>query len=63
MNAAQTVLKKENPFVFGLQNVNLELNSDYDVETVEFVQILHNGHGHWHVISTNWIKTSYCEYI
>ena len=56
MNAAQTILKKENPFVSGLQNVNLGLNNDYDVETGEFVQILHNGHGHWHVISTIGVK-------
>ena len=26
MNAAQTILKKENPFVFSLQNVNLGVN-------------------------------------
>ena len=26
------------------------------METGEFVQILHNGHGHWHVISTIGLK-------
>ena len=32
------------------------MNNDFDVETGEFVQILHNGHGHWHVISTIGVK-------
>ena len=52
INAAQTLLKKETPYVSGLQNVNLGLNNSFDVETGEFVQILHNGQNHWQVIST-----------
>ena len=32
--------------------MNLGLNNSFDVETAEFVQILHNGQGHWQVIST-----------
>ena len=55
MNAAQTVLKKENQ-LFPVFIMFLGLNNDYDVETGEFVQILHNGHGHWHVISTVGVK-------
>ena len=45
-------MKKENPLVSGLQNVNLGLTNNFDIQTGEFVQILHTGQGHWHVIST-----------
>jgi hypothetical protein len=37
-----------NPLVIGLQNVN----NTFDVQTREFIQILHTGQGHWHVVST-----------
>ena len=52
INAAQKVLKKVSPVVTGLQNVNLGLTKSFAVESGEFLQILHTGCGHWHVIST-----------
>ena len=50
VNAAQDLLRKRNPSVVGLQNVNLGLT--FDIQTGEFVQILHTGHSHWHTVST-----------
>ena len=52
INAAQELLKRENSMVSGLQNVNLGMTKGFSIESGEFVQILHTGHGHWHVIST-----------
>ncbi len=52
IDAAQKLLKKANPLMSGFQSVTLGLTMSYDVEPGEFVQILHNGHGHWHTIST-----------
>ncbi len=52
INAAQSLLKKVNPRMPGLQSVTLGLTMSFDVEPGEFVQILHNGCGHWHTIST-----------
>ena len=43
INAAQILMKKENPLVSGLQNVNFGLTNNFDVQTGEFVQILHTG--------------------
>ena len=56
INAAQTLLKSDNPFLSGLQNVNLGLTGSYAVETGEFIQILHNGCDHCNVISTIGVK-------
>ena len=36
----------------GLQDVSLGLTLHFTVESHEFVQILHNGRGHWLVVST-----------
>lgn len=52
MNAAQTLLRKSNPIISGLQDVTLGLTMSFEVEPGEFVQILHNGAGHWITIST-----------
>ena len=52
VNAAQELLRKGNPSVVGLQNVNLGLTRTFDIQTGEFVQILHTGHSHWHTVST-----------
>ena len=52
MDAAQLLLKKVNPAMQGLQSVTRGITMNFDVEPGEFVQILHNGHGHWLTIST-----------
>lgn len=52
INAAVTLLKVQYPFLSGLQDVNLGLTNSYNVETGEFIQILHNGSNHWNVAST-----------
>lgn len=52
VNAAQTLLRKSNPIISGLQDVTLGLTMSFEVEPGEFVQILHNGAGHWITIST-----------
>ena len=57
INAAQLLLKRGNALVGGLQNVNFGLTNSFEVETGEFVQIIHTGEGHWHVVST--IGTQY----
>ena len=57
INAAQLLLKRRNALVGGLQNVNFGLTNSFEVETGEFVQIIHTGEGHWHVVST--IGTQY----
>ena len=44
--------KKANPLMSGLQSVVLGNTMGFDIEPGEFVQILHNGHGHWLTIST-----------
>ena len=54
INAAQILIKRGNPLVSGLQNVILELTNTFDIQTREFIQLLHTtGQGHWqHVVST-----------
>jgi hypothetical protein len=52
VNAAQMLIKRGNALVSGLQNVNLGLTNTFDVQAREFIQILHTGQGHWHVVST-----------
>ena len=51
--------------VSALLNVNQGLTKGFAVESGEFVQILHTGCGHWHVISTihpevNIFESTYC---
>ena len=57
INAAQKLLKRGNPLPPGLQNVNLGQTNSFTVQTGEFVQMLHTGQGHWHVVSS--IGTKY----
>ena len=52
INAAQKLLKQANPSMPGLQDVSCGLVMSFDVEPGEFVQILHDGSGHWLTIST-----------
>ena len=46
------LLKQEFPSLSGLQCVACELVMNFNIEPDEFVQILHNGHGHSLAIST-----------
>lgn len=52
INAAQMLLKQEFPSLSGLQSVACGLVMNFNIEPDEFVQILHNGQGHWLTIST-----------
>ena len=52
ISAAQSLLKKENPMVGGFQPPYLGQTCGFDIQTGEFVQILHDGHGHWLTVST-----------
>ena len=56
VNAAQKLLKKVNPAMSGLQNVNLGLTMSFNVEPGEFIQILHDGCSHWLTVSTVGLK-------
>ena len=40
------------PYIQGLQNVALGHTLAFDVIQGEFIQVLHNGQGHWVTIST-----------
>ena len=50
--AAQMLLKKQSPWCGGLQDTILGQTLSFQVETTEFIQILHSGFGHWLTIST-----------
>ena len=52
IDAAQTLLKQAFPVLSGLQSVTCGLTMNFDIEPAEFVQIIHNGRGHWLTIST-----------
>ena len=52
VNAAQHLLKKQFPSISGLQDVALGLVMNFNIQTGEFVQILHTAEGHWLAIST-----------
>ena len=52
INAAQALLKQQYPHINGFQNIVLGFTLGYIVQTEEFVQILHTGHGHWVTVST-----------
>ena len=56
VKAAQKLLKKVNPAMSGLQNVNLGLTMSFNVEPGEFIQILHDGCSHWLTVSTVGLK-------
>ena len=56
VNAAQKLLKKVNPAMSGLQNVNLGLTMSFNVEPGEFIQILNDGCSHWLTVSTVALK-------
>ena len=52
INVAQEMLKQTAPSPVGLQDVTLGNTLAYNIQTSEFVQILHDGHQHWVTIST-----------
>ena len=52
IDAAQKLLKQAFPTLSGLQSVNCGLTMNFDIEPAEFVQVIHNGRGHWLTIST-----------
>ena len=56
IDAAQKLLKQAFPALSGLQSVCCGLTMNFDIEPSEFVQVIHNGRGHWLTIST--IRTS-----
>ena len=52
IHAAQQLLKKENPYVGGLQDPILQTAHSFEIEGGEFVQILHMNNNHWITISS-----------
>ena len=52
VDAAQKLLKQAFPALSGLQSVCCGLTMNFDIEPSEFVQVIHNGRGHWLTIST-----------
>ena len=52
INAAQKLLQAAFPHIPGFQCTLLGQALAFDVECGEFIQILHNGQGHWLMIST-----------
>ena len=59
IDAAQMLLKRAFPALSGLQSVCCGLTMNFNVEPAEFVQVIHNGRGHWLTIST--IGTSHSD--
>ena len=51
IDAAQKLLKQAFPALSGLQCVCCGLTMNFDIEPSEFVQVIHNGRGHWLTIS------------
>ena len=56
IHAAQLLLKKQAPVVGGLQEPGKGQVCAFDIERGEFIQIIHDGHGHWLMISTIGVK-------
>ena len=52
IDTAQKLLKQKVPARNGFQDVCCGQTYAFDVESSEFTQVLHNGHGHWLTIST-----------
>ena len=51
IDAAQKLLKQAFPALSGLQCVCRGLTMNFDIEPSEFIQVIHNGRGHWLTIS------------
>ena len=52
IDASQKLLLQKMPSNTGFQSITLGRTLYFEVQSNEFVQILHNGHGHWLTIST-----------
>ena len=52
INAAQRLLGKQFPHLPGLQDVSLGLTMSFNIQTGEFLQILHTSQDHWLTVST-----------
>ena len=52
VTAFQKLLKQQLPHLSGLQDVSLGQTLCFEVESTEFVQVLHTGCGHWVAVST-----------
>ena len=52
VNAAQTMLAEQFSIMTGFQNTNAGMTMTFAIEPDEFIQILHDGGGHWVMIST-----------
>ena len=52
VNAAQTMLADQFSIMTGFQNTNAGMTTAFAIEPDEFIQILHDGGGHWVMIST-----------
>ena len=52
IDESQKLLRKQFPHISGFQSVVLGETMSYDIETEEFIQILHTRHGHWVTAST-----------
>ena len=52
IDASQKLLLQKMPSNTGFQSVTLGRTLHFELQSNEFVQILHNGHGHWLTIST-----------
>ena len=46
------LLRKACPMLSGLQNVCCGMTVNFNVEPAEFIQVIHNGRGHWLTVST-----------
>ena len=52
MNACQELIRGKYPNMLGLQDVTCGHALSYEVQTGEFIQIIHTGRGHWVTLST-----------
>ena len=52
INAGQHLIKQKYSHISSLQEVSLGLTLSFNVAQTEFVQVLHNGSGHWVTVST-----------
>lgn len=52
INASQQLLQRQFPNLSGLQDVSLGLTMNFDIQTGEFIQILHTTDSHWLTVTT-----------
>ena len=52
INAGQRLIKRQFPHVNGLQDVAIGNTLCFDIQTEEFIQVLHTGKNHWVTVST-----------